>query len=248
MRQPLDLLGRQFGSLAVIDAHERIGKDIAWLCRCECGTVLPVRGGSLTSGNTKSCGCRKRSRPDVLVDLAGQKFARLTVLSRAESAANKAANKAARWLCRCDCGAEVVVAGQHLRSGNTKSCGCQRADSARERSTKHGMASTLSYRRWESIKQRCFNPNNPSYKNYGGRGITMWPEWADSFEAFHAAVGDAPDGMTLDRIDNDGNYEPGNLHWATPTQQVANRRDYPDFLTRSIDHLVALGYTVTPPG
>lgn len=87
------------------------------------------------------------------------------------------------------------------------------------------MADTLAYKRWKSIKQRCTNPKNPSYKNYGGRGITMCAEWAASFERFFADVGECPGpGLSLDRIDNDGNYEPGNVRWATNSEQMRNRR------------------------
>ena len=87
------------------------------------------------------------------------------------------------------------------------------------------MQGTLSYKRWESIKQRCTNPNNPSYRNYGGRGITMCDEWAESFESFHAHVGECPGpGLSLDRINNEKGYEPGNVRWASASQQMKNRR------------------------
>jgi len=167
----------------------------------------------------KSCGCLHR---DVVTnDIVGRRFDRLTVLAR-EGSAN---GGVPLWRCLCDCGNEVVVRGGHLRSGNTKSCGCRRVEAARTTNGKHGMAHTLAYKRWESIKQRTSNPNNPSYRNYGARGITMCPEWADSFDAFYAATGDPPfDGASLDRVDNDGNYEPGNVRWTDASTQMKNRR------------------------
>lgn len=243
-RSHANLMGQTFGQLTVIDTHERMGKDIAWLCRCTCETILPVRAGALASGNTKSCGCRKATRPDAVVDMTSRRFHRLTVLGRAPNTSGQSA----RWLCRCDCGNEVVVLGGHLRSGNTKSCGCQRIDSARTTNRKHGMAKSLAYKRWETIKQRCTNPKNPSYPNYGGRGIGICSEWAESFEAFHAAVGDPPStSHSLDRINNDGNYEPGNVRWATASEQQRNRRPYPPMIERAVKTLRRAGWTLIPP-
>lgn len=153
------------------------------------------------------------------VDHTGKVFHQLTVIERAGSD-----GVSATWLCRCECGGDIVVPARRLVSGGTKSCGCRKVAAARLVNRKHGMQATLAYKRWESIKQRCFNPKNPSYKNYGGRGITMCPAWVDSFLTFFADVGECPPGMSLDRINNDGNYEPGNVRWASRSEQQRNRR------------------------
>ena len=155
-----------------------------------------------------------------VIDLTGQKFGRLTVISRAENDKNKHP----RWLCRCDCGNTCVVLGENLRSGHTRSCGCW----SRERSTTHGMKGTPIYKKWRGIKDRCFNPNNKQFKDYGGRGIYMFPEWIDDFQKFYEYVSKLPhfgeEGYTLDRIDNNGNYEPDNLRFTDRKTQSRNTR------------------------
>lgn len=129
--------------------------------------------------------------------------------------------KQALWLFRCECGNEKEIWGSSVVHGYTKSCGCfQKENPAR---LEHGMAGTPTFVTWAAMRARCFNPNNPSYPRYGGRGVSICPEW-DSFEQFYKDMGQRPGGMSLDRWPNkDGNYEPGNCRWATPTQQNRNR-------------------------
>ena len=137
------------------------------------------------------------------------------------------------WRCLCACGAEHVVPAARLRAGATKSCGClhreQSAARAVARNRTHGYAvggnGTKEYRAWTAAKARCFNPRGKDYKDYGGRGITMAPEWIDDFPAFLAHIGPAPDQrLSLDRIDNNRGYVPENVRWASWVQQRNNRR------------------------
>lgn len=154
-------------------------------------------------------------------DLTGQVYGRLTVT---EFAGIK--NRKAQWLCECECGKKVVVCSVDLRSGNTKSCGCLRKENFNNRT--HGLSDEPIYNIWRNIKARCFNPSCNAYKHYGGRGITMFPAWIHDFKAFYDYVSKlehfGEEGYTLDREDNDGNYEPGNVRWATEDEQHRNQR------------------------
>lgn len=145
----------------------------------------------------------------------GQRFGRLMVLAEAE-------NKPRRLLCRCDCGTEKVINAFSLTSGRSTSCGCYR----REFRVSHGESASVEYKIWRAIKQRCRDPNNVSYQNYGARGIDICCEWADDFAAFLAAVGQRPTVKhSIERLDNARGYEPGNVVWATKAQQDRNRRN-----------------------
>ena len=159
------------------------------------------------------------------IDLTGQRFGRLTVLDISHRL-----NRRIIWRCICDCGKETRTATiADLRSGNTRSCGCLSREISSRVNLKHGHTSggkwSPTFRSWADMRTRCFNPNIKKFKNHGGRGITICDRW-DDFQNFLSDMGERPSGLTLDRIDNDGNYEPGNCRWATWSQQNKNRRKF----------------------
>ena len=162
--------------------------------------------------------------PHLAIDLTGQKFGFLTVLSRAGSTRRRGKKRFATWLCRCDCGQEVVVAGQRLRNGKRKACG-QSGHHWRNREH-HGLSVRFpsEYRTWYAMQRRCYQKNDPAYKNYGGRGLTVCDRW-NSFAAFLDDMGPKPSpDLTLERVDVDGNYELDNCCWAPRVAQSRNRQ------------------------
>ena len=165
----------------------------------------------------------------------GQKFERWTVLeltrmppTPSQVRRRKPGNRAA--LCRCECGTVKLVLVVYLIDGRSKSCGCYRvertAELSPERFRVHGLSRHEHFPRWRNMIQRCENPDNPKYPRYGGRGITVCDAWHDVrnfIDYLESELGPRPSGYSLDRIDNDGNYEPGNLRWASPSLQCANQ-------------------------
>lgn len=158
-------------------------------------------------------------------DLTGRVFFRLTVMRKE----GRLPSGHTGWRCRCECGNECVVSTTQLRSGNNKSCGClmREMQAAGAAHTTHGLSKTHPlYKVWQGMKKRCENPNGRQYPDYGARGIRVCERWSNDFEAFLNDVGDRPSPThQIDRFpNNNGNYEPGNVRWATPTQNARNTR------------------------
>lgn len=218
-----DLKGMIFGRLKVIEMVPRkLCKRAKWRCVCECGSVCDVDSYKLKSGHTRSCGCIVST-----TGLEGERFGRLTVKNKTD----KRKDNRIVWLCQCDCGNHMEVTSNALKSGKTRSCGCLSAELSSLRNSTHGMSASREYSAWQGLKNRCNAPNSHSYENYGGRGIKVHPRWQDSFEAFYSDMGECPDGYTIDRINNDGDYEPGNCRWADRNVQQFNRRTPKNSLT-----------------
>ena len=152
----------------------------------------------------------------IKLDLVGRVFGRLTVNSY--KGVNK--NKTGLWGCTCSCGNTTVVYTSSLNSGKTKSCGCL----IREAITTHGMSRTPTYNSYRTMLERCTDERHPHYYRYGGRGITIYESWLKSPRNFLKDMGERPEGMTLDRIDNDGNYVPSNCRWVTVAEQAQNTK------------------------
>ncbi len=149
----------------------------------------------------------------------GQRFGNLTAIQPLPPLHGKSI-----WHFKCDCGKDISARLAHVCSGSTKSCGCYLKQWAINKFTKHARSHTTEYNIWSSIKQRCTNQKHKYYEHYGGRGIRICKEWEHSFENFLRDVGPRPKGLTLDRINNNGNYEPTNCRWASYKEQRANSR------------------------
>lgn len=218
-----DLTGIRFGRLTVLERAENRGNRVCWRCKCDCGNLTTVCASLLKSGNTSSCGCyhKQRTSEACFQDLKGQRFGKLTVTEYI----GKGKDGKSLWQCHCECGNVCIVSSSHLKSGTTKSCGCLKHIGY---NTIHALTNSKIYRIWNGIKGRCFNTKDESYLNYGGRGIILFPDWVHNFKAFYDYVSKLPhfgeEGYSLDRIDNNGNYEPNNLRWATKKEQSRNTR------------------------
>lgn len=234
-----DLTGQRFGKLVVIEHAGKAKCGLTqWECLCDCGKTITVIGNNLVRNHTKSCGCfapeatSKRNTKD----LVGQKFGRILVISRDH--VDK--NRHVYWKCLCDCGVETVIASSSLLNGRTRSCGCLARELTSKTHFKHGMKNTRLYGIWSKMKERCNDTENPKFARYGGHGISVCEEWQKSFISFKdwALAHGYKDNLSIDRINNDGNYEPSNCRWADAITQAnntsANRRITIDGETHTI--------------
>lgn len=235
MGTPIDLTGQKFNRLTVVSraSNTKDGKA-RWLCKCDCGNETVVIGKCLRSGHTQSCGCLNKeiNSERSLIDRTGERFGRLTVVSRADDyISNKGAHHV-RWNCKCDCGNMTTVDVVQLVSGKTKSCGCLLAEKQESGNVIHGGRYDRLYKVYSNMKNRCYNENSADYKYYGGRGITICDEWLNSYSAFkdwayNNGYDESADkgACTIDRIDVDGNYDPTNCRWVDMATQSRNRRN-----------------------
>lgn len=230
----VDLTGKRFGHLTVIERAPNFHGRIMWRCECECGNIIDVDASNLKRSNeTRSCGClwRKNRKKGYAAqnraNLVGQVFSDLTVIEFAFSK-----NKCAFWRCKCSCGKETIVSTGALRSGNTKSCGCR--SKLHPANYRHGMAKSRLNSVYFGMKERCYDPNNKAYRFYGALGVTVCDEWLGKNGFIHFSEWAKENGYqddvafgvcTLDRIDGTKGYSPANCRFISIQEQQNNRKD-----------------------
>ena len=206
MGQALDLTRQRFGKLVVKHQEGKRNGKTQWFCECDCGKTTLAITSALRLGRKKSCGCMSKK-----IDLTGRRFGILTVIEEVKD------SKRIRvlWKCLCDCGQLTQSSTANLIRGLSQSCGCVR--------TKHNGKGTRLYRIWAGMKDRCLNIKSKYRSRYGGRGITICKEWADAFAVFRdwALSNGYKDNLTIDRIENNGNYEPSNCQWLTRKENTS---------------------------
>lgn len=229
-----ELIGKKFTKLTVTSfAYYNDKNRDFWNCICECGNEKIIRGASLKAGNTKSCGClikeKNRTSPKRRKDLTGQRFGKLVVIEIVTTLKNDVI-----WRCKCDCGGEKNVRRSKLVCGYTKSCGCLASEISSWKI--HGKTKHSLHKKWISMRRRCEDEKHGSfYELYGGRGIKVYDDWhgPEGFvRFFDYCYSIHPDldqllvqKYELDRIDTNGNYEPGNIRFVTKTENMRNRRN-----------------------
>lgn len=214
-----DLSGQRFGILTAIEPNGKNKfNNIIWKCRCNCGNEVSVLGGNLTKGNTKSCGCLKVN------DLTGQRYGKILVVKRLETIDGET-----WYLCRCDCGNEHKASQSNLSKGHILSCGeygCKKTNKT------HGMRDSDLYKKYYDIHTRCNSKDNPLY---GGRGISVCKEWSgpNGFNVFMkwSIAHGYREGLSLDRIDVNGDYCHENCRWTDIETQARNKRLLPSNTT-----------------
>ena len=201
--------------IIILGFSRRVNRNSMYNCVCPiCGEKIELRKDHM---NTQKA-CRICLSKAKMIDMTGRRYGRLTVIKLDHRIERKA-----YWECLCDCGNVLVVRNCALTSGNTKSCGCLNNELRLERNFTHRMSDTITYESWQCARVRATNPNRNTSHRYFNRGIRMCDRWINSFENFYEDMGDRPSlKYSLDRINNDGNYEPGNCRWATMTQQANN--------------------------
>lgn len=210
----IDMTGQRFHRLTVLSADP--DRKAHWICLCDCGTRKSINGDPVRRGLVKTCGCGRREtdHPEL-----GEQFGYWTVVG-------ESFKRVKAWFmpCQCVCGQNRDVKVTALRSGGSTNCGCRRSDSY----FKHGESGvnrTPEFSTWRGIKTRCYDKSDHSFPDYGGRGIRVFTPWLLSYKAFLAYMGRRPSPLhSIERIKNDGDYEPGNVRWATHVEQCNNKR------------------------